>query len=86
MIGLSLKTSMEKDLQDFKDALEALSVLSPSAKVFCLLHKADLLKPVDSSIFPKLFEDIKTSSSATAFEVQTFTTSIFDESLYKAWS
>lgn len=35
---------IDKDLADYKRCLEALSSYSPDAKVFCLIHKMDLIQ------------------------------------------
>jgi len=73
------------ELQYYENCLNALTDLSPKAKIFCLVHKLDLLA---ESIREKSFLDkrIKIIEKTKAFEVDCFKTSIWDETLYKAWS
>lgn len=58
---------------------------SPEAKIFCLVHKMDLVAEEQRDIiFKEREEDLKRLSlplNCTAFK-----TSIWDETLYKAWS
>ena len=73
------------ELQYYENCLNALTDLSPKAKIFCLVHKLDLLA---ESIREKSFLDkrMKIIEKTKAFEVDCFKTSIWDETLYKAWS
>jgi Ras-related GTP-binding protein A/B len=62
-----------------------LTDLSPKAKIFCLVHKMDLLA---ESIRDKSFNEkrLKIIEKTKTFEIDCFKTSIWDETLYKAWS
>jgi Ras-related GTP-binding protein A/B len=73
------------DLQYYENCLNALTDLSAKAKIFCLVHKLDLLA---ESIREKSFNDkrMKIIEKTKNFEVDCFKTSIWDETLYKAWS
>ena len=73
------------ELQYYENCLNALTDLSPKAKIFCLVHKLDLLA---ESIREKTFNEkrIKIIEKTKNFEVDCFKTSIWDETLYKAWS
>ena len=73
------------ELQYYENCLNALTDLSPKAKIFCLVHKLDLLA---ESIREKTFNEkrIKIIEKTKNFEVDCFRTSIWDETLYKAWS
>ncbi|EYC02620.1 Gtr1/RagA G protein region [Ancylostoma duodenale] len=83
----------EKDLGYYQSCLEALLHNSPNAQVFCLIHKMDLIE-VDHR--DKTFEDraalvLKFSELAAGADranavCQCFRSSIWDETLYKAWS
>jgi len=74
-----------RDLQYYKSCADAIAQFSPSAKVFCLLHKMDLIaEDQRDAVFSQKEQDIKQSS--TAAHVSCFKTSIWDETLYKAWS
>ena len=73
------------DLKYYESCLNALSDLSSKAKIFCLVHKMDLL--AESSREKMFLEKIHQIQEKTkGFEVDCFKTSIWDETLYKAWS
>lgn len=75
----------ERDLDYYAGTVEALSQLSPDAQVFTLIHKCDLL-PEDAR---ERIADERAGAVASrsfAFQPHVFRTSIWDETLYKAWS
>lgn len=75
----------EKDFQYYQSCLEALLQNSPEAKVFCLIHKMDLVhEDHRDQVFKDREEDLKRLSKP--IECTCFRTSIWDETLYKAWS
>merc|ERR1712059_199873 len=56
---------LEKDLHYYQSCLEAILQNSPDAKIFCLVHKMDLLQEDQRDlIFSKREEDLKTLSNA----------------------
>ena len=58
---------------------------SPDAKIFCLVHKMDLVQEDQRDlIFSEREEDLKKLSKP--LDTTCFRTSIWDETLYKAWS
>ncbi|XP_008178652.1 ras-related GTP-binding protein A-like [Acyrthosiphon pisum] len=76
---------LAKDLNFYQTCLSAICEHSPSAKVFCLIHKRDLVAQDQRQ---KLFEDrqndlIKISNPVN---ITCYMSSIWDESLYMAWS
>ena len=78
----------EKDFDHFCGVLEAIEENSPDARIFVLVHKMDLVAEEDREA---ILEDRKRliGESCTACGVQHFQcygTSIWDETLYKAWS
>jgi len=76
---------LEKDYHYYQTCLEALLQNSPEAKVFCLIHKMDLVhEDHRDQIFKEREEDLKKWSKP--LECTCFRTSIWDETLYKAWS
>jgi len=82
---------LEKDYRYYQNCLEALLHNSPNAKVFCLIHKMDLvLEEHRDQVFADKERDIARLSESTAGNVkvplQCFRSSIWDETLYKAWS
>jgi Ras-related GTP-binding protein A/B len=78
----------EKDFDHFCGVLEAIEENSPDARIFILVHKMDLVAQEDrEAIFDdrrRLIEDSCRSCGVEHF--QCFGTSIWDETLYKAWS
>eukprot|EP00475_Leptophrys_vorax_P029550 TRINITY_DN434_c0_g1_i1.p1 TRINITY_DN434_c0_g1~~TRINITY_DN434_c0_g1_i1.p1 ORF type:complete len:253 (-),score=90.26 TRINITY_DN434_c0_g1_i1:425-1183(-) len=76
----------EKDINYFKSSLEALKSNSPNAKVFCLIHKMDVILTEEERL--RIFEDrqIELKKIVAPLELECFRTSIWDETLYKAWS
>lgn len=78
----------EKDFDHFSGVLEAIEENSPDARVFVLIHKMDLVAEEDRE---SILEDRKQLIGKSCMDrgVQNFTcygTSIWDETLYKAWS
>lgn len=76
---------VEKDMHYYQSCLEAILQNSPDAKVFCLIHKMDLI-PDDQRkvIFDK--REAELMKRSLPLECTCFRTSIWDETLYKAWS
>ncbi|KAK3744762.1 hypothetical protein QZH41_013315 [Actinostola sp. cb2023] len=76
---------LEKDMHYYQSCLEAILQNSPDAKIFCLIHKMDLVQEDQRDlIFNEREEDLKRLSKP--LECTCFKTSIWDETLYKAWS
>ncbi|CAK1548641.1 unnamed protein product [Leptosia nina] len=76
---------MEKDMHYYQSCLEAILQNSPEARIFCLVHKMDLVaEETREEIFKSREEDLKRLSKP--LECTCFRTSIWDETLYKAWS
>jgi Ras-related GTP-binding protein A/B len=78
----------EKDFEHFSGVLEAIEENSPDARVFVLIHKMDLVAEEERD---SILEDRKHLISECCMDrgVQHFScygTSIWDETLYKAWS
>ena len=75
----------DKDMHYYQSCLEAILNFSPEAKIFCLIHKMDLVQEDQrDSIFRTRQEDLKKLS--LPLECTAFRTSIWDETLYRAWS
>eukprot|EP00163_Fabomonas_tropica_P030153 TRINITY_DN6710_c0_g1_i1.p1 TRINITY_DN6710_c0_g1~~TRINITY_DN6710_c0_g1_i1.p1 ORF type:complete len:300 (-),score=57.36 TRINITY_DN6710_c0_g1_i1:161-1060(-) len=76
---------VQKDLHYFQSCLEALGQNSKAAKIFCLIHKMDLIPEENRE---QVFNDKQTELIRMAHPLKTvcFKTSIWDETLYKAWS
>jgi|UPI000581AE13 Ras-related GTP-binding protein A/B len=80
--------SPEKDFDHFCGVLEAIEENSPDARIFVLVHKMDLVAPQDRAHVLRERESL-VAESCQSCGVQNFAvfgTSIWDETLYKAWS
>uniref|UniRef100_A0A914WDJ6 Ras-related GTP-binding protein A n=1 Tax=Plectus sambesii TaxID=2011161 RepID=A0A914WDJ6_9BILA len=81
---------IDKDYRYYQSCLEALLQNSPQAKVFCLIHKMDLVhEDHRDQVFRDKEKDILAMSETAADNrqcCQCFRSSIWDETLYKAWS
>ncbi|EGW32940.1 uncharacterized protein SPAPADRAFT_60280 [Spathaspora passalidarum NRRL Y-27907] len=79
--------SINKDIEIFIKSLTNLQKYSPGAKIFVLLHKMDLVQ-IDKrqELFTIMMEKLQKISNPYQFKLIGFPTSIWDESLYKAWS
>jgi len=76
---------IKKDLQYYRSCVEAIQQNSKDAKIFCLIHKMDLI-PEDQreQVFKTREKELLEISSP--MNLTCFRTSIWDETLYKAWS
>ncbi|QHS75168.1 Rag GTPase GTR1 [Saccharomyces paradoxus] len=81
-------TEVLKDIEIFAKALKQLRKYSPDAKIFVLLHKMDLVQlDKREELFQIMMKNLSETSSEFGFpNLIGFPTSIWDESLYKAWS
>ena len=81
--------SPEKDFDHFAGVLEAIEENSPDARIFVLVHKMDLVAEEEREMILqdrfRLIEEA-CSSAIGVHNLQCFGTSIWDETLYKAWS
>lgn len=90
---------VDRDLATYVSIVSALAQYSPAAKVFVLVHKMDLIMHnMKESVFNERVRLVRTktsealqnmSTAATGplrMDIQPFATSIWDQSLYKAWS
>lgn len=73
------------DLTYFEDCIKALSEYSPNAQVVVLIHKMDLVSDLrKQSVYEKRKYEIVERS--LKFKVKCYPTSIWEVSLYKAWT
>lgn len=76
---------IEKDMHYYQSCLEAILQNSKEAKIFCLVHKMDLIQEDQrDQIFTDRDSELKRRS--LPLDITCFRTSIWDETLYKAWS
>lgn len=78
----------EKDFDHFTGVLEAIEENSPDARIFVLVHKMDMVRKDEQEMIledrARLIEE--SCNSCGVHNFQWFGTSIWDETLYKAWS
>jgi len=79
-------SQLEKDLSYYDTCLEAIKTNSADATIFVLIHKMDLIKDPEQrqSVFREREEAVLSRSQG--LRTRCFPTSIWDETLYKAWS
>lgn len=88
---------VDRDLATYVSIVSALAQYSPGAKVFVLVHKMDLIMHnMKESVFNDRVRLVRTKttealqnmapSAPPTIDIQPFATSIWDQSLYKAWS
>lgn len=79
---------VSKDIDTFKRVLANLKKYSSDCKVFILIHKMDLVQiNKRQELFDIMFNKLKMIAlDDYGFTITGFGTSIWDESLYKAWS
>ncbi|KAJ0116980.1 gtp-binding protein gtr1 [Diaporthe amygdali] len=89
---------VDRDLATYVSIVSALAQYSPAAKVFVLVHKMDLIMPnMKESVFNERVRLVRNKTTEALqniaglvgparVDIQPFATSIWDQSLYKAWS
>ena len=76
---------LENDLHYYQSCLEAILQSSPKTKLFCLVHKMDLVAEDQRDLIFQERRDVIQDLSKP-LECTCFRTSIWDETLYKAWT
>lgn len=76
---------LDKDLRYYQSCLDSIRQHSSQAKIFCLIHKMDLIpNDLRHSVFTER-QNILINLSKP-LQCSCFRTSIWDETLYRAWS
>jgi Ras-related GTP-binding protein A/B len=76
---------VNRDLDTYSTVIRALHQYSSSAYVFCLIHKMDLIQHEHREhLYLERAQLVRERSEG--FDLETFASSIWDESLYKAWA
>ncbi|OAL66741.1 small monomeric GTPase [Trichophyton rubrum] len=76
---------VERDLDTYSAIIGALQEFSPNAYVFCLIHKLDLIQAEHRRRICEERSALIRARSGS-FSIDTFGSSIWDQSLYKAWA
>jgi Ras-related GTP-binding protein A/B len=76
---------VDEDLEEYVKCVECLKEFSKQAKLFVLVHKMDLVPKEDRK---KIYRGISKSLKQISlpFKITTYQTSIWEETLYEAWS
>jgi Ras-related GTP-binding protein A/B len=75
----------DRDLLTYRSIVSALSQYSPTSSIYILIHKMDLVAPQLREVaYNEKISAIRGKSEA--FDPIPFATSIWDQSLYKAWA
>lgn len=75
-----------RDLNTYHSVIKALEEFSPHAHVFTLVHKMDLVQTEHRDrVLKDKTEAIRERSESFKGVVETYATSIWDQTLYKAW-
>ncbi|KAI1615553.1 Gtr1/RagA G protein conserved region-domain-containing protein [Exophiala viscosa] len=77
--------AVDQDLETYSQVIKALKEFSPSAHVFCLIHKMDL---VQNEHRERIYEERcrLITARSEGLSLETFASSIWDQTLYKAWA
>jgi Ras-related GTP-binding protein A/B len=76
---------VDRDLETYNAIIKALKEHSPTAYVFVLVHKMDLIQSEHRSrLYDERSKLIRDRSEG--LDIDTFASSIWDQSLYKAWA
>lgn len=78
----------EDDMRDYKLCVQNLATYSKGANIFVLIHKMDKINEIDrKKVFEKKRNEIVDATVALTMNTkEVFATSIWDDTLYKAWS
>lgn len=83
---VNIDTGIPSDFYEFNTALGAIRQQSPKAKIFCLIHKMDTILEYKQEIFTKHAIQLQKEAKTFDLAITCFATSIWDETLFKAWS
>ena len=76
---------VDRDLETYASVVEALKEFSPAASVFVLVHKMDLVQfELRKTIYEERVKMV--ASVSEGLRLETFASSIWDQTLYKAWA
>lgn len=78
----------EGDMEGYKECLKAIADNSPEAKIFALVHKMDLIEDPEQKqlIFEQKRKQLEDLAREYSLRVEVSKTSIWDKTLYSAWS
>lgn len=79
---------VSSDFSTYTSIVHALGEFSPRAKIFCLVHKMDLISADQRAAYFARHVDLVGEHSGELWRdtVRCYQTSIWDQSLYRAWS
>ncbi|EME81757.1 uncharacterized protein MYCFIDRAFT_33086 [Pseudocercospora fijiensis CIRAD86] len=78
------------DLISFASTIRALQEFSPNSKIFVLVHKMDLVAPDQkNTVYAQKVKEVRATCEQEGFsakQVEFHSSSIWDQSLYRAWT
>jgi len=78
---------LAKDMEYYGSCLTAVKQNSQNAKIFCLVHKMDQIPEEQrDQVFQQREAELMRLAQPLGLSVRCFKTSIWDETLYRAWS
>ena len=77
--------TFEEDIKQYREIIERLYSISPDTKIFALIHKIDVFDD-EMKDYEYLQKEGKIILVSKPFKTMCYATSIYDESLYTAWS
>ncbi|CAD7937840.1 unnamed protein product [Amoebophrya sp. A25] len=84
--GSKSEHEIQKDMTYLKSTVDSIRQLSPTAQCFFFVHKMDLVpEPHRASVYDRYKKQIDTIVG-NDLKMTSFPTSIWDETLFKAWS
>ncbi|KAL8830598.1 MAG: hypothetical protein Q9170_005663 [Blastenia crenularia] len=76
----------DRDLRTFGKIIQALAEHSPGARIFVLIHKMDLVSTAfRAAVRDSKADAVRARSGRFSWNIGIYATSIWDESLYRAW-
>ena len=78
-------TTYEEDIKEYRGIIERLYNISPDSKIFALIHKIDIFDD-EMKEYEYLQREGKIIVVSRPFKTMCYATSIYDETLYTAWS
>jgi Ras-related GTP-binding protein A/B len=80
-----VESRSDTEMMYYTDCLDALKTYSPDSSVFLLIHKMDLVREPREPVFDARKKELL-NVTLEGIDVEVFGTSIYDETLYRAWS
>jgi len=84
--SITNEANQSADIDEFETTVQNVEEFNPDARVFVLIHKMDLIPDEDLDQTVTSVTNLIDPHIPTSMQREFFTTSIWDESLFQAWS